>query len=209
MSKEVWISIWTVFILLIVLPLLLATRIKTIPASNQPPLKSTLEIYGNRTVSQDFSFGFNNLTQLRMTIKNPNLANDKDLILTLYDGNHQQISSSVVNGKNIPDGEYIKFGFSPIPDSANKHYTFVLSSPDSNQSNSYSVYTDGQTVSYTAFYKPQNLLITTTTIINQFLIRLTGDSVFFVFYLLLIVLIFSYVLLNRRLIYSLGDFPDF
>ncbi|MFH1863756.1 MAG: hypothetical protein ABIJ85_02515, partial [bacterium] len=57
------------------------------------------------------------------------LKNKKEIMFNLYDKDKNLIRSSVLSGKNIEDGDFVKFVFDKINDSLNKTYTFTLSSP--------------------------------------------------------------------------------
>jgi hypothetical protein len=103
--------------------------IKLIPGGDQPGYGPTLGIYGLRNVTQKFISGNTNLSAIGTSIKNPNLKNKKDIILTLSDENMRLIRTTIISGQNVQDGDFIKFVFDPIPDSKNKTYFFNLNSP--------------------------------------------------------------------------------
>lgn len=129
--KMVWFTTFSILFLLFVLPGIMATLIRMIPANDQPGYGSLgrVSVYGLRNFTQKFISKEKNMTAIGTTIKNPNLKNNKDIMLKLYDGNGNLVRTSVLNGFNIGDGDFVKFIFEPIPDSSQKEYSFVLSSP--------------------------------------------------------------------------------
>ena len=110
----------------------LALGIKLVPGEEQPGYNPAqrLSIYGIRYVTQKFISGEANLSAIATSIRNPNLKNKKDIILTLYDGKMNVMRTSVISGQNVEDGNFVKFIFDPIQDSKGKTYTFTLTSPD-------------------------------------------------------------------------------
>jgi hypothetical protein len=113
-------------------PAILAMTLKMVPAGDQPGYNSDqkLSIYGKRGISQRFISKEKNLTAIGTSIKNPNLKNKKEIILSLYDENNKLIRTSVLNGQNIQDGDFVKFVFEPVPNSLNKTYLFTIFSPE-------------------------------------------------------------------------------
>ena len=136
MRKMIWFTTISILFVLFVVPGILASTIKMIPASDQPGYgPRRLSIYGEGELLQKFISREKNLTAIGTTVKNPNLKNKKEVILNLYDGSHIHDSShnllrrSVLNGFNIGDGDFVKFVFEVVPDSIDKEYSFTLSSP--------------------------------------------------------------------------------
>lgn len=105
--------------------------IKIIPSDVQPPLQYTQDVYQDLYISQEFTSLLPNLTDIGMSIKNPNLKDQNDITLSLYDQNGQLVRTSKLNGLNIGDGAFVKFQFSPIIDSLNQRYSFTIMSPSS------------------------------------------------------------------------------
>ena len=129
MKKLIWITTLSVLFLVFILPGLLALTIKYTPANVQPPNDKTINIYWIYEASQEFVSQESNLMGIGMTIKNPNLKNKKDVTLSVYDGEGQQLRSSTLNGGSIQDGSYVKFLFEPIEDSQDKEYKFTIANP--------------------------------------------------------------------------------
>lgn len=132
MKKLIGLTTIFVLFLIFVVPALLALGIKLIPGEDQPGYNSNqrLSVYGTRNVSQKFVSNDSNLSAIGTSIRNPNLKNKKDVILSLYDANKELLRTSVLSGQNIEDGNFVKFVFDPIVDSKGKTYTFTLSSPE-------------------------------------------------------------------------------
>ena len=51
----------------------------------------------------------------------------------MYDENNNLIRTSILSGKNIEDGDFVKFVFDKIDDSFNKEFKFTLSSTTAGQ----------------------------------------------------------------------------
>lgn len=131
MKNMIWFTTISILFVLFVVPGLLASTIKMIPAYDQPGYgPGRLAIYGERELLQKFVSKEKNLTAIGTTVKNPNLKNKKEVILNLYDANGNLLRNSALNGFNIGDGDFVKFVFEVVPDSLNKEYSFVLSSPN-------------------------------------------------------------------------------
>lgn len=127
MKKEVLFYILAILII-VFLPGILSMGLKLIPGKIQPSLDITRKIYGKYVVAEPFLATRNNLSAIGTSIKNPNLKNIDDVVISIFDESGNFLQESVVNGRNIPDGDFIKFKFSPIKDSKNKMYTIILSS---------------------------------------------------------------------------------
>ena len=130
MKKTIWFTIISILFVLFIVPGIMASAIKMIPAGDQPGYgPRRLSIYGIGELSQKFISKEKNLTAIGTTVKNPNLKNKKEVILNLFDENHNLLRKSVLNGFNIGDGDFVKFVFEVVPDSLDKEYSFTLSSP--------------------------------------------------------------------------------
>jgi hypothetical protein len=132
MKKLIWFTTISIVFIVFFAPAILALGIKLIPGENQPGYNSDqrLSIYGTRGITQKFISNSANLSAIGTSIRNPNLKNKKDIILTLFGENMEMVRTSVINGQNVEDGNFIKFVFDAIPDSKNKTYIFTLTSPD-------------------------------------------------------------------------------
>lgn len=120
----------TLFVLavtiVIFLPALLSFAIKLIPGRVQPSLNSTEKIYGKYVAVEPFLATRDNLSAIGTSIKNPNLKNIDDVVISVYDQVGNLLRESIVNGRNIPDGDFIKFKFDPIKDSKNRMFNVIL-----------------------------------------------------------------------------------
>ncbi len=131
MKIMIWLTTLFILILVLIVPGVLALAIDMTPNGDQPGYNSNqrLSIYGVREVSQKFVSKEKNLTAIGTSIRNPNLKNKKPIILNLYNQNRELIRTSILNGQNLQDGDFIKFVFLVVPDSVNKTYTFTISTP--------------------------------------------------------------------------------
>ena len=130
MKKMIWFTTISILFVLFIVPGIMASAIKMIPAGDQPGYgPRRLSIYGIGELSQKFISKEKNLTAIGTTVKNPNLKNKKEVVLNLFDANNNLLRKSVLNGFNIGDGDFVKFVFEVVPDSLDKEYSFTLSSP--------------------------------------------------------------------------------
>lgn len=129
MKKLIYFTTGAILFLVFLAPAILALGVKLIPGNDQPGYSQTLGIYGKRDITQKFISSGGNLATIGTSIKNPNLANKRDIIFSLYDENMNIIRTNTINGLNVEDGDFLKFTFDPIPDSNGKTYYFNLSSP--------------------------------------------------------------------------------
>lgn len=132
MKKLIWFTTISILSFVFLTPIILALGIKMIPGEDQPGYNpdQRLSIYRTRDVTQKFVSSDTNLSAIGTSIRNPNLKNKKDIILTLFDAKMATVRTSIINGQNVEDGNFIKFVFDPISDSENKTYFFTLASPD-------------------------------------------------------------------------------
>jgi hypothetical protein len=142
MKKMIWLTTISILFMLFVVPGILSLAIKMIPANDQPgyDYNRRLAIYAKREISQEFVSRENNLTAIATSIRNPNLKNKKEVILKLFDNNKNLIRTSVLNGLNIEDGDFVRFVFPVIPDSKGKPYFFTLASPEAGEGETIEVF---------------------------------------------------------------------
>ncbi len=131
MKKMIWFTIAVVIGIVFVVPALLSLFIPMIPSGVQPGYDSNirLSIYSNLVFVQKFISKTNNLTAVGLSIRNPNLKNQSEVIFNIYSLDGTLLRGVTINGRNLEDGSFIKFIFPPILDSLNKEYLFSLSSP--------------------------------------------------------------------------------
>ncbi len=134
MKKLIFLTTAFVIFIVFVLPFIAALLIKMIPANDQPGyFLNTRGIYGQFSVSQEFTSTDNNLTAIGTSLGNPNLKNKAKIIFTLLDSSGVPVRTSLLSGMNVGDGAFVKFVFEPIADSKSKKYTFTISSPDAGE----------------------------------------------------------------------------
>lgn len=186
----------------IFLPALLSLGISNISYEFQPSLDRTQKIYGSTTISQSFIAKEDHLSQIGMSIKNPNYAYKKDFFFNLLDAEGKKLTEVILSGKNIPDGEFIKFKFVPVENSKGQRFTYILSAPQAGLEEALAVFLTNQQVrgvdlayvddqeisriSFVSFYKSTNPISLIFRIYSEWFNRLVSDRYFFVIYLLLI-----------------------
>lgn len=186
-----------ILFLVILLPAILSFGVRYIPNDFQPSLDIPERVYNTTVVSNSLVGTYDNLAGVGVSIKNPNLANKKDINFSLYE-NGKLTRTLTLNGKSIGDGNFVKFLFLPIPDSKDKQYTFIFSAPGVNENEALQVFlTKERTVSFVSFYKPQNLISVMLSIYGNWFNKLVSELPFFATYLLLI-LGLGYLAIKRK-----------
>jgi hypothetical protein len=200
--KQILLTTFSILFVAWLLPFLLAAQLKDIPFDTQPSLEFTEKIYGEKILSQPFIAVEDNLSTIAVTVKNPNLLNKKDLIMSLYNQQGELLRTAIINGWTIPDGNFTKFRFDPLRGSKNQQFLVTFSSPESLEGSAFEIYgkfdsgaplkmtlndrMENGIVSSVTFYKSQNILSTPLSIYQQWLSRFLKDSLFAGFYLLLV-----------------------
>lgn len=214
----------TIIVLVFILPAILSFGVRILPQNDQPSLDKTQKIYENLIVSQSFISKTKNLSAVGVSLKNPNLSNKKDIVLSVYGEDGTLIRSITLNGKNIADGKFVKFKFNSIADSKNKQFIFTLTAPtttkeEADSSNALEVFLSDQkqenisyfkigdsevlgNVAFVSFSKPPYPTYALESIYSKWLNKLTADWQFFTTYT---VLIFTLVGL---LLYQLARSPQ-
>lgn len=191
---------WTVvfvFLIVLVLPAVLSLGIRYIPNSFQPSLGNTRQIYDDSTAFQSFTAEKDLFSGLGVSIKNPNFANKKDIILEIFEGDKKLLRTVTLNGKSIADGNFVKFYFPPVEGSLGKTYTFVFSAPTATIDDALEVFLvdkklpdkDPADVSFVSFYRTPTFYSLPLEIYNQWFGKLTSDFPFFVSYLAIILVL--------------------
>lgn len=183
----------TLIILLFVLglPAVLSLGIKHVPNAPQPSLGNTRQIYGDSTAFQSFTAEKDLFSGLGVSIKNPNFANKKDIILEIFEGDKNLLRTVTLNGKSIADGNFVKFYFPPIDGSLGKTYTFVFSAPTATIDDALEVFLvdkklsdkDPVNVSFVSFYKTPSFYSLPLEIYMGWFNKLTADMPFFIIYI--------------------------
>ncbi len=161
MHKLIFFTTLVILFMIFVLPAFLLYSLDLIPINTQASygMSGESQIYGENIVSGNISIGYKNFTAIGVSIKNPNLKNNKDVFLNLYDEQGNLLRASKLNGFNVGDGAFVKFYFNPIPDSINKNYIYSFSSPGSTIADALFIYktVDGG-IPAVYYYKPENKL---------------------------------------------------
>jgi hypothetical protein len=131
MKSMIWLTTFFVLFVVFIVPGIFAYALDLTPSADQPGYNSNqrLAIYGKRDVTQKFISKEENLSAIGTSIRNPNLKNKKEIILNLQDENGNSIRTSILNGQNLEDGDFVKFVFPVVPDSLEKTFLFTLSTP--------------------------------------------------------------------------------
>lgn len=166
------------------------------------------EIYGEKVVGQSFVATADKLTRVDVMLATFARNNTKDVIFKMREaGSTEDIVNTTVNAEIIKDNSYFSFVFDPILESKGKSYVFYISSPESVPGNAitiwYStedVYSGGTTIlnnnpfqgdlSFRTYVKYSMLDFT-----SSFFKKFTQDTPFFIFYISLLLLTLSAVIL--------------
>lgn len=198
MRRLILATSFIVLTIISIVPFVGSLFLRHIPENIQPSLDQTVKIYDKIKITQIIKVKHNNFSELGLSIKNPNLANKKDITLRVYDG--EVIRNSVLNGAHIQDGKFVKFKFEPILASQNRSYKIGIESEMSNVNDAFEVFVayDGSSeilvddqkipgsLSLVIFYKTPNILHAYFQIVNGAWSRLMGDMSFLVVYSVLL-----------------------
>lgn len=198
----------TIIFLSLFLPGVLSFGIRNIPQNEQPSLDRTQKLYGDLVVSQVFISTTNNFSGIGLSIKNPNLLNKKDVILSIYGMDGNLVRTVSLSGTSISDGKFVKFRFTPIEISENRRFLFTLKAPstsreEADENRALEVFLTNQqpsnvliltigdkiiegSVSYVAFYKPPYPTYVLETIYSKWVRNFIADLPFFIIYMALI-----------------------
>lgn len=111
-------------------------------------------IYQDHSVTQSISPQHAGLNVINVFLKNIALRNRDPLKFILKDQTGTIIREINFNGANVGDGEMIRLQFLPVPDSAEKSYTFTISAPVTPPSQFIGIGSSNQGVSYESYYQP-------------------------------------------------------
>lgn len=201
--QPIKITLLILILLLVIIPAVLTFGITYIPSLPQPSLVATQKIDERETLSQTFVEKNNNLAEVAITLKNPDFKNKQDIILSLYDNTGALLRTVTRNGSSVTDGDFVKFQFAPITNSANQSYTFTLTAPKVDINNALESYTSPDSVpgevmkiddkvatgsaSFATFYRIPNRLFVLRTVVVGVLNKFFGDPIFAGFYILIVV----------------------
>lgn len=163
--------------------------------------KAIGEIYGSKIVEQSFFATENGLYRIDINMAASEQDAFEDVIFHLKEVNSTRESIVITkNARQIMNNEFNSFIFDPMPDSKGKSYVFSIQSPESNSANSIAIwYNDDSASPYaggTAFVNNTPLEgdlrfkayyhTTTSDFISSYLTKLFGDTLFAIFYVILI-----------------------
>lgn len=126
--------------------------------------EADIKIYRLQSAEKVFVPKNDGLNMFSIFLKNSNLRNKNLFVLTIFDQDINPIRKVIISGKNIGDGEGIRFKFDPIANSASQKYTLQLSAPDTEYSQAVET-----KLSLEAYYKPQSKLNIILVITRDFL----------------------------------------
>lgn len=218
MNKLIFFTIGLVICLIFIFPLGLTFLIKNISSQIQPSLDSRFDIYDIQPLTQEVLITEDNFSGIALSIANPNLANKKDLEITVLSLDDQVLAQTKINGANIGDGAYPKILFTPILNSKNQTYKIKFLTPDTSVSEAklrqslglYLTYQktswlkqmsiagepeESRTVALITFTKPQNPFFLMSQVVLSLWQRFLADPIFSLFYFILILSLVSFLLL--------------
>lgn len=180
-----------ILILIFVLPSVLSFGIRYLPGGIQPPFAGTIKIDQNYSPSQSFTASLDNLSGIGVSFKNPNLINKKDIKLEIYQ-DQNLLRSSILNGNQIADGNFVRFHFDQVINSKNQQYIFKLSAASVLNNEALEVFlTPNSEISFISLYKPAYFFTPIIMIYSSWINKFFQDVSFAVFYLLLCGLVVS------------------
>lgn len=207
-----------VVVAVFIIPFASSLLIRYIPENSQPSLDQTVKVYGKQTVSQSIKVGHNGFSQIGLSIKNPNLANKKDITLTVTE-NGTVIHHATLNGAHIPDGKFMKFTFDPIFGSNNKTFQITIAAHDANINDTLEIFVTKEiesevlvgddkipgSLSLVSYYKSPTFLYPFSQIIHNVLVRFGLDLPFTVSYLVVVLGCLLYLVLQSSAASFLKD----
>lgn len=200
-----------VVFLVLISPAILAFGIRSVSFEDQPPHHGSIKVYGDVIILQVIAVSENNIRGIGVTLRNPNLVNKEEISVSLYDQSGNFVRQSIISGKSIPDGAFIKFLFPLIPDSQGKTYVFEMTSPSSVEESAFEIYfanqgsgfkineetREGQ-LSIVPIYQPESISKLIINIYQGFWRRLVKDTGFLVFYLIVVAGLLSTIVLGKK-----------
>src|SRR3989344_4275127 len=143
--------------------------------------------YGENNYKSLFISPQENLNSIALKIKNPNLKNNLPARLSL---SNDKINENInFSGKNVGDGDWIRFTFPEIPDSKDKKFFLELSSIESSRTDALGINIDKESSSpaittYHRINSHKNLIF---DIYKNFLIKVSQDKLFISFWILFLI----------------------
>lgn len=194
--------------LVLVLPAILTVGIKFIPENIQPSLDKSQRIYNQGEITQPFKAQEDRLAAIGVSLRNPSLANKKDITLELSQLDGTVIRQVRHNGRFIADGKFVRFAFPPIAQSKNQQYQFHLLAPTAKRDEALEVFltNDSQyagaqiieegklkvlleatpAAAFVVFHQPESILVLIGSIYSDWWNRLWSDLSFATAYFVLL-----------------------
>lgn len=130
LTKAIIISLIYLISLLIILLLATFFGLRRIPDSAQRQNNRLVPIYLNAPIIQTITPNHNGLNLVMVFLRNQSLLNTDKLIFSLSSNNNVQLRKLEISGRNIGDGENIRFQFPPLSTSENQTYLLKLEAPE-------------------------------------------------------------------------------
>lgn len=206
--------------LMLVWPAILTVGIRFIPENVQPSLDKSQKIYNQGEITQPFKVQEDRLAAIGVSLRNPSLANKKDVTLELSQPDGTVIRQVSLNGRFIADGKFVRFSFPPVAKSKGSQYQFRLSAPTTQKDEALEVfltndsgYADAQIIeegklvtkqeatpaaAFVVFHQPESIPWLIDTIYSQWWSRFLADQPFGIIYLAVLLFGTGYLIFSKR-----------
>ncbi len=164
--------------------------------SSQIASSKVQDLYKDHDYTYNFKPDSDGLNLIYIQLKNPNFANIDPLFLSINDGN-SVLTHVAISGRNLGDGDFVKFQISPLANIANKNLTIKLESPTADKTKFIQVVTDNNGIMSHKIYRKGNVFAESLKLGTNFLNRFTFDKSFLVFYVIVLVLLISTLLTQK------------
>jgi hypothetical protein len=152
---------------MLVFVLLSTFGLRRVPDISQKENSRLIPIYNSQPFIQKISAKNDGLNTINIYLKNARLLNKDPFTFSLSDNKNVEVRRIEISGKNIGDGDNVRFQFLPIPDSAGKEYVLTLQAPytnfDGDKIEAGVSSDDPGQLAFESFYRPTSL----TQILNQ------------------------------------------
>ncbi len=216
-SEMKWFIFTTILVLVLVMliPIVLTLGIQYLPGEIQPSLVSTQKIYGTQTIYQSFISPEDNFSGVGVSLKNPNLENKEDVVVKIYDDKNNLLRSSILNGKTIDDGKFVKFLFEPIQHSKDQKFVWSIAASNAPFEKALEVFLtrdnpswildlklndqlSEEDLSFVTLHKVSSFKQLMVLVYSNWLRKLTSDIPFLFIYLILLVGLMIYLGISLR-----------